>query len=123
MTLYPEEVTLLAEHPRHFGRMNDPTGSARVRGLCGDEMEFYLEITHGIIDDVKFYTQGCAATVACGEMTARLVHHTSVDDALGLSPKEIKMKLGKLPDDHSHCPILAVSALYRACADYLLSCL
>ena len=25
-----------------FGRMTDPTGSAFVVGLCGDEMEFYL---------------------------------------------------------------------------------
>ena len=27
-----------------FGRMNDPTGAAIVRGPCGDEMEFYLHI-------------------------------------------------------------------------------
>ena len=33
----------------YFGRMTDPSGSAFVRGLCGDEMEFYL-----VVEDKTF---------------------------------------------------------------------
>ena len=33
----------------HFGRMNNPTASALLKGVCGDEMEFRLYIKDGII--------------------------------------------------------------------------
>ncbi len=30
-----------------FGRMYDPTAAAFLKGICGDEMEFYLYIRGG----------------------------------------------------------------------------
>lgn len=120
LVIYPEHMISLAKHPKYFGRMNDPTSSAFIKGPCGDEMEFCLVINDRIIEDVKFYTNGCIATVVCGSMTAQLAFGKSVDEALGISPKEIINKLDGLPKDHCHCSILAVSTLYRAIAGYLL---
>ncbi|MDD5084808.1 MAG: iron-sulfur cluster assembly scaffold protein [Candidatus Omnitrophica bacterium] len=120
LSIYPENVLAYAKSPSHFGRMNDPTASAFIKGPCGDEMEFYLTIKHGIIEEIKFCIKGCMSTLACGEATARLAEGKSIDEALGISPKQVIGALGKLPEDHSHCSILAVSTLYRAIADYLL---
>lgn len=105
---------------RYFGRMNDPTSSAYLKGLCGDEMEFYLVIKDGVIEEVKFYTEGCGYTVACGAITAHFIWKKSIDDALWISPRLIKESIQGLPEDHKHCCILAVSAVYRAIANYLL---
>jgi len=116
---YPEHIVALAKSPRHFGRMNDPTSAASIKGPCGDEMEFYLVIKDRIIEEVKFYTEGCIATIVCGSMSAQLVLGKSIDEALGISPKDVIEALNGLPEEHCHCSILAVSTLYRAIVDYL----
>jgi len=104
----------------HFGRMNDAVSSARVKGPCGDEMEFYLDIENGRISKVRFYAEGCISTVAGGEAAARLAEGKSIDEALGISPRQVALALKNVAEGHSHCSILAVSTLYRAIAEYLL---
>ena len=105
-----------------FGRMNDPTASAVVKGLCGDEMEFYLVVKNGVIEDVKYYTNGCDHTRTCGAAAARRAKGKTIMDALAINPREIIDAEGEiLPEEGRHCAILAVSTLYRAIADYLLS--
>ncbi|MFH1594308.1 MAG: iron-sulfur cluster assembly scaffold protein [Candidatus Omnitrophota bacterium] len=120
LVAYPEHIIALAKDSTHFGRMNDPTSAAIIKGPCGDEMEFYLVIKDRIIEDIKFYTKGCLATIVCGSMTAQLALGKSIDEVLGISPKEVVDALSGLSEDHCHCSILAVSAIYRAIADYLL---
>jgi nitrogen fixation NifU-like protein len=103
-----------------FGRMNDPTGAAVVMGQCGDEMEFYLDIREGRIVDAKYYTDGCANSRQCGKAVAQRATGKSLMDGLAISPREIIELLPDMPESGRHCAILAVSALYRAIADYLL---
>jgi len=103
-----------------FGRMNAPTGSAFIRGLCGDEMEFYLYIEGNIISDVKYYTEGCETTRLCAQAVARRAKGMSIPDALAISPREIIDAEKSLDEEGRHCAILAVSTLYRAIADFLL---
>jgi nitrogen fixation NifU-like protein len=117
---YPQEIVKLINDPELFGRMNDPMGSAYVKGPCGDEMEFFLVIEKNKITDVKYFTQGCVATKFCAAMTASLVRGKTIKEALSISAGAVIEKLKGLPEDHLHCSILAVSTLYRALADYLL---
>jgi len=100
--------------------MNGPDASSYVKGPCGDEMEFYLIINDSKIEEVNFFTGGCESTMACGEKASELVEGKSLDDALGISPKMIKDSLPSLSKEEGHCSILAVTALFRAIADYLL---
>ncbi len=116
----PKELKVLVANPQYFGRMNAPDCSAVLKGVCGDEMEFYLNIQDGRVQDIKFYTNGCESTIACGEITARLAKGRKVENVLGISAKQVKDILRGLPESHNHCTILAVSTLYRAIADYLL---
>ncbi|MCP4651892.1 MAG: iron-sulfur cluster assembly scaffold protein [Candidatus Omnitrophica bacterium] len=120
LDVYPEHLITLAKNPKYMGRMNAPDASAFIKGPCGDEMEFYLVINNGVIEDIKFHTSGCIATIVCGSVTAELAIGKSIYDALAVSPKNVMDSLNGLPQDHCHCSILAVSTLYRALADYLL---
>ena len=63
-----------------FGRMNDPTAAASIRGLCGDEMEFDLVIRKDRIEDVRYYAEGCGNTHSCGHAVARRAKGRSVTD-------------------------------------------
>lgn len=103
-----------------FGRMNDPTASAFLHGPCGDEMEFYLVVRDGRIEDLRYYTEGCGSTRRCAAAVARRAHGASLMDALALNPRDIIAAEPDLPPAGWHCAILAVSTLYRAIADYLL---
>jgi NifU-like protein involved in Fe-S cluster formation len=113
---------------RHFGRMNDPTASAWIDGICGDQMEFYLYIRNNILEEVKFYTEnGCEDTKAAGEKVAYLAEKKDVMDALSVNPKQILEALdyfsrekSQITENGRHCAILAVSTLYKALADFLL---
>jgi nitrogen fixation NifU-like protein len=117
---FPAGVLELLRDPACFGRMNDPTSAAYLKGPCGDSMEFYLVIEAGTIVEATYYTEGCTATRACAAMTARLARGRTVREALGISAGQIIQALEGLPEDHLHCSILSVSTLYRAIADHLL---
>ena len=119
---YSKEVLELVKDPKHFGRMNDPSASAYLKGICGDDMEFYILIKNNNIEDIMFYTEtGCEATIACGSTVAKMAIGKSINDAMGISPKKIleALKYG-LPDNHHHCAILATSTFYKAMAYYLI---
>lgn len=103
-----------------FGRFNDPTASASIRGICGDEMEFHLVINDGVIEDVRYYAVGCENTRSCGQAVARRIKGVSLEEALSVSAGEIIRSGECEPNDGRHCAILAVTTMYRALADYLL---
>ena len=117
---HQKNILQILQTPECFGRMNDFTASSYIKGPCGDSMEFYLLIKDNIIKDVKFYTDGCISTIACGSVTARLTLGKSIEEALGISAKRVFDELHEYPGITCHCSILAVSTLYKAIASFLL---
>ncbi len=116
----PADIQELIVQQKYVGRMNDPDGSAHIKGPCGDEMEFYLSIDKETVTEIKFYTTGCFFTYACGTMVAHLADGKKIQEILEISPGEIIKKLRSLPKDHCHCAILSVTTLYRAIVNYWL---
>ncbi|OGS14155.1 MAG: hypothetical protein A2234_10870 [Elusimicrobia bacterium RIFOXYA2_FULL_58_8] len=104
----------------YAGRLNDPTASASVTGPCGDTMEFYINIEGEKIIEIRYYTEGCGVTKACGALAAFYADQRPLSEALLVSPGLILNTLGQVPEDHKHCAILACNAFYRAIADYFL---
>ncbi len=104
-----------------FGRINNPTVAASIRGLCGYEMEFYLVIRDDRIEDIRYLTDGCENARACGRAVARRAKNRSVTDALSISAGELIRSSECEPEAGRHCAILAVTTLYRAIANYLLA--
>ena len=103
-----------------FGRMNDPDASSFIKGICGEEIEFYLIIRNQIIQDIKYFTEGCTDIVCSGRAVCRRSSGKSIADALMISPGEI-IRSGECDfEDSRHCAILAVTAFYRAIAEYML---
>lgn len=106
--------------PENMGRMNDPDGSAFIKGQCGDTMEMYLLISGGLITEAVFFTDGCGSSIACGSTAARLARERTIREALRISPAEVLDVLGDVPSGDLHCAILAVMTLHKALADYLI---
>ena len=118
---YSAALYRLAEDSSVYGRMNDATGSAYVKGQCGDELVFYLWISDGIIEEALYYTEnGCTITKACGALVAREISGKRVEHAMSLSPRDIVDGVGGLGPYDRHCALLAAITLYKALGDYSL---
>jgi nitrogen fixation NifU-like protein len=108
------------DRPANMARMNDADGCAWTKGLCGDTMEMYLTVKDDRITRTQFYTDGCAASRACGSAAARLAEGKALSEVLRLSPADVLDVWADLPQGNIHCAILAIGTLHKAVADYLL---
>ena len=117
--IFPDNIIKISEDKTYYGRLNDPSCSAICKGICGDEMEYYLVIEENKITDVKFHTTGCIASKACGIALSYYILNKNIYEALKISPGYILDELKKLPADNHHCAILACITFYKAIGEYL----
>lgn len=103
--------------PANFGPLKGANANARLTGPCGDTMEFWLIIREGRIVRATFTADGCRASIASGAAAARLAEGRSFDEAAQITPEQVKRVVVNLPDDHKHCPVLAIDTL-RAALDH-----
>lgn len=102
--------------PDNFGPLKDASASARLKGPCGDTMEFWLWVEADRILQANFTTDGCGASLLSGAMAAKLASGKTLAEACKLTPQQVEEGIGALPDDHKHCPVLALNTLCAAVA-------
>jgi nitrogen fixation NifU-like protein len=114
-------ATVIAEfsNPTHLKKMIHPDTSATIKGPCGDTMRIDLMISDGIIVDASFWTDGCGASIASGNMLIKLVIGKSLTAAQRLSSNHLLKSLDGLPPEHEHCTVLAVNTLHSCINLYL----
>ncbi|MEW5872570.1 MAG: P-loop NTPase [Chloroflexota bacterium] len=104
----------LIESKENLGSLDHPDASARITGWCGDSMQIDLRLAGEAIQEARFTTDGCKATIACGCMITRMVHAKTLAEAQRITPQDLLAALGGLPEDHEHCAELAVNTLRQA---------
>ena len=107
-----------ANSPRNLGTIAGASGAATGVGVCGDSVEVSLLVEDQRIADIKYLPCGCVHTLVCASVMSELVKGRTLDQALELSPEEVEVELGGLPESHRHCARLAVNTLGEAIADY-----
>jgi len=106
--LYQEVILDHNKNPRNFRKMEHPDGFAHGNNpLCGDQIDVYIKLKNGIVEDVSFDGNGCAiCTSSASMMTTALkgktdaeahalfesFHHALTEDA----PHPEDVPLGKL---------------------------
>ena len=116
--IYSETVIDHAMNPRNLGDMEDADGFARVTGPCGDTMKIMLKAENGRVVDVRFWTDGCGTSIACGSMLTKMIHGKTFDEISAITSKDLNNALNDLPEDHVHCTVLAVNTLRKAIKNY-----
>ena len=116
---YTETVIDHAMNPRNVGSMADADGSASVTGPCGDTMEIWLRVGNGAIKSAIFWTDGCGTSIAAGSMITELAKGKAVSSALRITRQDVLDALGGLPEESTHCALLAANTLKEAIKDYL----
>ena len=108
-----------AMNPRNVGSISGADGFGSVMGPCGDTMEIWLKIKNGVIVEDTFWTDGCGTSIASGSMITELAKGEKVTEALKISADDVLNALGGLPDESTHCALLAANPLAEAVRDYL----
>jgi len=111
---FSEKVVELAYEPENVGEIENPDGFSHVRGSCGDSIQISLKFDNRRISDIKFLSDGCAATIACGSAITILAKDKTREQAEKLTPWNLLDFLHDLPASHSHCAELAVDAFKKA---------
>lgn len=109
------------ELPFNFGPLRGANANARIKGPCGDTMEFWLKVDNGKILIAKFTTDGCENSIYCGATVANIVTNMSSDDAYELTQDDVLVKIGHVPDEFKHCALLALNTVKKAIDEYRIN--
>jgi len=115
---YSEKFKQEFSNPKNIGKIEDADSQVSITGVCGDTIEMYLAVKDGKIDDIKFMTDGCGATIACASCVTRMVKGKAIEDALRIKPEEVDNYFEGLPDESKHCAKLAIDTLKAALNRY-----
>ena len=112
----------LAKHvldPQNIGILRDPSGEATVMGICEDTVRIQIRLKDDRIDQIRFMTNGCGATIACGSAVTEMAQGKSLIEAMRIEGETVNQALGGLPLIHTHCADLAANTLKEAVKDAL----
>jgi len=116
--VYSPKVIKHWEQPCNLGKLPDYNACAKLRGHCGDTVEWFLEIEGEIIRNASFLTDGCAGSIACNSILTKMVRGKSLEGALGIIPEDVIEALGGLPEKDRYCATLAVETLHTAIRNF-----
>jgi nitrogen fixation NifU-like protein len=116
---YTETVIEHALNPRNVGDLPNADGYGSVTGVCGDNMQIWINVDCGIINEITFWTDGCGTSIAAGSMVTELAKGKDVIKATKIKEQDVLDALGGMPDESTHCALLAADTLNKAIKDYL----
>lgn len=109
---YSEKVLDHFEHPRNIGDLPSPDAEVRLEHpVCGDIMSLAVKIADGRIDQVRYRTRGCVASIAAGSCLTEMIQGKSLAEASTLQRENLLEALGGLPNASIHATHLAMDAL------------
>jgi len=117
-TVFSKKVIIEYRTPSNFGVMENPDAVGMIKGPCGDTMKIMLKIENGRVVDVRFLTDGCGTSIACGSMLTKIIHGKTFGEASAITSEDLNDALDGLPEDHVHCTVLAVNTLRKAIKNY-----
>lgn len=122
--VYTDTVKDHFMNPRNIWERGDvftPDGEGEVGSLaCGDQMKIGIKVEDGIIVDLKWLTYGCASAIASTSMMSEMAKGKTLKEAYSITPNDVTIALGGLPDHKFHCSVLGDKALRAAIDDYLV---
>ena len=116
---YSDTVLDHFERPRNSGALEDANAIGYMTNpVCGDTLLLMLRVEDGRIEEARWQSDGCVASIAASSLLSELVRGRSLGDAGALTREAIAEALGGLPASKLHASVLAADALHHALADY-----
>lgn len=112
-TEFSKKVINEYRNPSNFGVIDNPDAVGKIKGPCGDTMQIMLKIDNGKVTDVRFWTDGCGTSIACGSMLTKMIKGKTIEEIFTITSEKLNDELDGLPENHVHCTVLAVNTLKK----------
>ena len=124
--LYRQNILDHFKNPRNYGKLDNPDFEADEENIsCGDRigMNIKLKMKNAtlrlrsgqelkIIEDIKFFGEGCAITMASASLLTEKVKGKNLEDAKKIGKDEIMKMLGvTLTPTRMKCALLPLEVL------------
>lgn len=116
--MFDDMMAAIEARPKNFGRMRDASAHAKIKGPCGDTVEVWLRIDGGKIRKGSFMSDGCGYSQYCCSVAVKLAEGMRPEEAAELTQAQVLEATGSLPDDHTHCALLAANTIKLAIKNY-----
>src|SRR5260221_4882662 len=105
---YSKKVLDHFEHPRNIGELPSPDAEVRLEHpVCGDIMSLSVKLAEGRIDQVRYRTRGCVASIAAGSCLTEMIQGKSLAVAFVLQREKLLERRGRLLDPAVHASHLS----------------
>jgi nitrogen fixation NifU-like protein len=109
---YSEKILDHFQNPRNVGELDHADAEARLEHpVCGDIMKLAVKLTGGRIEQVRFKTRGCVASIAAGSCLTEMVLGKSPAEARAIQREQLVTALGGLENASMHASHLAMDVL------------
>ena len=116
LDVYREQILEHFRNPKHFGKIEDADLRARDSNpVCGDDIEIFVKLKNGKIEEMKFSGEGCALCMAAADILAEYVKDLEVEKIKEISNEDIFDMVGIHPSPmRVKCVLLALFALRKS---------
>jgi len=115
---YSKKIIEEYRNPNNFGFIKNPDATGKIKGPCGDTIKIDIKIRGKKIIDARFWTDGCGASIACGNMLSKMIKGKTPQEAKNITSSDLIQALDKIPKENKHCATLAVNTLYKCLENY-----
>lgn len=116
MSYSPEYIDHFT-NPRGVGEIENPDATSELKhegGGCFDTVRLTLRMSNNRIDDIKFRARACSGTIAACSALVEKVKGLDLDSCRMLTPHDLAIYLGGIPEKKQHSVELAIDALKKA---------
>lgn len=119
--IYREIILDHYRNPRNKGKLEDADVVIHDSNpLCGDQIDIYLKVKDGNIQDIKFDGRGCAISQASASMLTEMIINKPLTNAKDISKDDILENIGltNLGPARIKCALLSLKVLKMGMIKY-----
>ena len=107
--LYREIILDHYRSPRNRGELAPPAVRAEGHNpLCGDEIQVYLDVVDGVVNDIKITGSGCSISLSSASMMSQAVKGKKIADVKALVNRFRSMMGLDIADAHSDSDLVSI---------------
>jgi len=112
--LYQELIIDHGRNPRNFGKLKNATHIKEgYNPLCGDKITIYISSKQGVIEDISFYGEGCAISMASASLMTEALKGKPVEYADQLFAEFQHCVMGQIGETKSLGKLTALAGVRK----------
>lgn len=123
---YPQNIIERLAGPSNSGDSVDANAAGKSASFeCGTFVRISLRVNEGIIEDIRFRSNGCGYAVAAADSLCSSMRGRPLTDLHGFYRADAERSIEEdvcgaegFPAERSHCAELAIDALKKALSEY-----